>query len=119
MRENPNHGGFSPCSFPQPSALSPLPSLVKPLLLQPSLDHTRDLIAVAVHHHHVRVAADADLRQIDHVIAPACAPHALEKVDSVGSDLGPPRILFYVVAVDREDRDALQSVHLLRVTDSG
>src|SRR5688572_24797674 len=75
------------------SALSTLHSslLIEALLLQPALDHAGDLIAVAVHHDHVRVAAEADLGQVDDLVAATRLAHALEKLDAGGADLRPSR----------------------------
>jgi hypothetical protein len=53
---------FSRCGLPAPddAALSN-----QPLLLQPLLDEGGDLQVVPVHHQHVRVSADAGVRQVE------------------------------------------------------
>src|SRR5687767_2411441 len=112
----------SPCAFCLlPSAFCLLPSSlpVKSLLLQPILDETGDLVAVLVHHDHVRVAADADLRQVDDLIAAACAAHLLEEFDAVSPDRRPARIPVDVIAVHREDRRVAELVHLLGIAETG
>src|SRR5690242_19010646 len=44
------------------------------LALEPFLDQGRDLGIVLVHHHLVRIALDAELRQVDDIDAAAGAP---------------------------------------------
>ena len=45
--------------------------LRQPLALEPFLDQGGDLGIVLVHHHHVRIALDAGLRQVDDIDAAA------------------------------------------------
>ena len=76
--------------------------MIKTLALEPALDQGGDLQVVAIHHQHVRVAADADARQVDHLHLAAGAGDALGEVDTVFADLRPARILrAYVAEIDK------------------
>src|SRR5215210_9538495 len=73
-------------------------SINEPFRDQPLLNHLGDLGVILVLHHHVRVALDADLREIDPVDPAACR---LDGIGIFGVDLlerGPARMLVNVVA---------------------
>src|SRR5688500_16642923 len=78
---------------------------VQPLLLQPSLYQVGDLQVVPVHHQHVGIALDADLRQVDDFVPAACRAHLLEELELVGADRGPAGVLLDVVTVNGENRN--------------
>src|SRR6476469_1201999 len=50
---------------------------------EPFCYHVGDLAVVAVHHHHVRIALDADLRQLDHIRLAASGSDRVE----IGEDV--------------------------------
>src|SRR4051794_4989300 len=87
--------------------------------LEPFLDQGRDLEIVLVHHHHMRIALDACLREIDDVDAAAGRLDGVRKGDAVGADLGPARIALDIVAVDDEGRDVLQHIRFGGIADAG
>src|SRR2546421_4967439 len=82
-------------------------SPVQALLLKPALDHRGDLEVVAIHHHQVRVAAHAGLRQVDHVDLAAGLADGVAESDAVLADLRPARVLLDVIAVEEERGNAL------------
>ena len=87
-------------------------SVHQPFALHPVLDQVGDLVGVRVHHHHVRVAGDPDLRQLDPFDV---APARLEVVGELARRrllARPDRVLVDEVAPDDEDGDALEFVEL-------
>ena len=94
-------------------------SIDKPFADQPFLDHLGDLVAILVHHHHVGVALDADVREVDQVDAAAGLPDRVGVVDDILADAAPARMLLGVIAVDGGDRDIFQRRDLVLVADAG
>src|SRR5258706_7118 len=84
------------------------------LLADPVLDRAGDLIGVAVHHHHVGVALDPGLRQVDPIDLAAPAGHALlaELVDRVERELHAVEAGALDVAVGRPDTEQLPGLAL-------
>src|SRR5215510_5012956 len=74
---------------------------------EPLLDQVGDLIAVLVHHHHVGIALDADVGQIDHIDAAAGRLEHARIVDATLADLRPARMTFGIVAVNDHHRRRL------------
>src|SRR5690349_17042409 len=89
--------------------------VAQPLAHEPLLDQLRDLIAVLVHHHHVRISLDADIGQIDQIEAAARGLERLAIVDAVLPDVLPARMVLGVVADDYGDRRALDRSDLALV----
>src|SRR5215510_12464152 len=86
---------------------------------EPLLDQIGDLITVPVHHHHVGVALDADVGQIDHIDAAAGSLEHARIIDTALANLRPARMILGVVAVDDHHRGRLDGGHLVAVAASG
>src|SRR5947209_12515084 len=83
-------------------------SLGESLAHQPILNYLGDLIAVPVLHHHVRIALDADVWQVDPVRGAACGFDGIA-ISHVGLlERRPARVLIDVVAEDLQHRHVLE-----------
>src|SRR5215472_4315765 len=83
---------------------------------EPFLDETDDLIAVPIHHHHVGVALDAPVRQVDNIDAAARGFENRGVINAALPYLRPPRMVFGIVAVNDKDRRRLDRFDLIAVT---
>src|SRR3954454_3788918 len=83
---------LSPSSWPSP-CVRIVGSIAQAFFDQPVLNEPGDLIAVLVHHHHVRVALDARVGQVDEIKAAARGLEGFRISDAVLPDVLPARML--------------------------
>src|SRR3954452_17445493 len=83
------------------------PSVAQTLLDQPALNELGDLVAVLVHHHHVRVALDADVGQVDEIDAATARLQRIGVFDNAAADFRPARMILRVVADHDQHRRVL------------
>ena len=80
----------------------------KPLSAEPFLDQVGDLAVVLVHHHHVGIALDADLGQVNHI---DFSSGRTDRVGIIEADLAhfwPAAVERDIVAVDHQRRDVFE-----------
>ena len=104
-REHDTHR-FSPCTVFQSES---------PLGDEPFLDDVGDLRVVLVLHQHVRIALDADLREVDHVDRAAAGAHrgGIFEIDLLVRR--PARVLIDIVAEHHQDRRVLEGSGLAEI----
>src|SRR3569832_1238721 len=75
---------------------------------EPIVNEAGDLRIVAVHHHHVGIAANTDLRQIDHVGTASGVAHGGGEIHAELPHARPARAACDEIAIQHQDRDVLE-----------